>query len=224
MRVYASLLLCVLLVELVISEYSQGPLFLHQKRIQKNIVKSAGSTLRLNCEASGTPTPNITWYKDGLSPLPRRLTPTKSKKWSLVLEDLVSGDSGEYTCKVCNEVGCKDLTFKVEVTERSHNTPRLLKKLEDVTAKIGDRVQFKCEFDSDTKPFIMWMKTSNAHCSFTDSEDCDADLLQKSYDGRKDPEVYEIASVHRYDEGWYACIGANSMGSTASKAYLKVSS
>jgi hypothetical protein len=34
--------------------------------------------------------------------------------------------------------------------------------------------------------------------------------------------VYEIRNVTYQDEGWYACIAANSLGRTAAKAYLKV--
>ncbi|XP_028141177.1 fibroblast growth factor receptor-like 1 isoform X2 [Diabrotica virgifera virgifera] len=227
MRAYASLLLCFLLVELVTSEitFIEGPVFKHHRSHKKHIVKSSGSTLRLSCDASGTPTPNITWYKDGLSPLPRRLTPIKTYKWTLVLEDMEKEDAGKYTCKVCNEVGCKDLQFDVEVNEREQNKPRLVKELHNMTVEIGDRVQLKCEFDSETKPFIMWMKTSDSHCTFGEKEECDnVDMLQKSYDGRKNPEVYEISRVRRHDEGWYACIGSNTLGATVSKAYLKVTS
>jgi hypothetical protein len=46
-------------------------------------------------------------------------------------------------------------------------------------------------------------------------------VVQKSGD-TENPEVYEIRNVTYQDEGWYACIAANSLGRTAAKAYLKV--
>lgn len=33
----------------------------------------------------------------------------------LHIEDVVTNDSGNYTCVVCNIVGCIDYTYKVEV-------------------------------------------------------------------------------------------------------------
>lgn len=68
----------------------------------------------LKCRAGGNPTPNITWLKDGM--FPKRLYGEfKQNHWSLTLEDLVTEDKGNYTCIVCNEAGCINYTYKLDV-------------------------------------------------------------------------------------------------------------
>lgn len=63
---------------------------------------------------TGNPEPNITWTKDGSAP-DRNLGSIRSGRWSLILEDLVVSDSGNYTCIVCNLCGCINFTFKVDI-------------------------------------------------------------------------------------------------------------
>lgn len=84
------------------------------KSMQQIIVKPAGNMAQLKCRAGGNPTPNITWLKDGKSPK-RFLGEFKQNHWSLTLEDLVPEDKGNYTCIVCNEAGCINYTYKLDV-------------------------------------------------------------------------------------------------------------
>jgi hypothetical protein len=65
----------------------------------------------------GNPEPNITWTKDGLPPH-RHLGSIRNGRWSLILEDLVVSDSGNYTCIVCNLCGCINFTYKVDIIGR----------------------------------------------------------------------------------------------------------
>lgn len=83
--------------------------------MQKLVVKPAGNMVRLTCKAGGIPPPNITWYRDDRSPPKRELGDIKINHWSLTLEDTVTNDKGNYTCVVCNVVGCINFTFFVDV-------------------------------------------------------------------------------------------------------------
>jgi len=77
-------------------------------------VKPAGGMVRLKCPSVGNPRPNITWLKNNGEPK-RDLGTVIRTKWTLRLEDLVTKDSGNYTCIVCNYLGCINHTFKVDV-------------------------------------------------------------------------------------------------------------
>lgn len=77
-------------------------------------MKPAGSTITLRCKAGGHPTPNITWLKNEEEPR-RQLGEFKIQHWTLSMEDVVTSDSGRYTCMVCNELGCIHFTYIVEV-------------------------------------------------------------------------------------------------------------
>lgn len=63
---------------------------------------------------TGNPSPNITWTKNGAPP-ERHLGSVHYGRWSMMLEDLVTTDSGNYTCIVCNAYGCINFTFKIEI-------------------------------------------------------------------------------------------------------------
>lgn len=78
------------------------------------IVKPAGNMLKIRCPYVGNPQPNITWLKDNKAP-ERAVGPVLINKWTLRVEDLVVSDGGNYTCIVCNILGCINHTFKVDV-------------------------------------------------------------------------------------------------------------
>lgn len=77
-------------------------------------IKPTGLTLNLKCKAGGHPAPNITWYKDN-QVLTSHLGRIQFDHWSLILEKLVSGDSGNYKCLVCNVLGCIAFNYTVDV-------------------------------------------------------------------------------------------------------------
>ncbi|XP_044256140.1 fibroblast growth factor receptor homolog 1-like isoform X2 [Tribolium madens] len=189
----------------------KAPYWINPKKMSKMQVKPAGNMVNLKCKAGGNPTPNITWYKDDKPPK-RQLGDIRYQHWSLTLEDLVTGDTGDYTCVVCNELGCINFTYRVDVIERYHNKPVLTHPLENTTAVVGTSINLTCTFLADLNPFIQWTR---------EYPNKSAVVVQKSGD-TDNPEVYEINNVTYQDEGWYVCIAANSLGQTASKGYLKV--
>ena len=101
------------------TELRTKPKFTKMDQMHKICVKPAGNMVKLKCPAEGNPNPNITWTKDGLPPT-RHLGTIRYFRWSIVLEDLVTDDAGNYTCTVCNTEGCIDFTFKVDVMGK-HN-------------------------------------------------------------------------------------------------------
>ncbi|XP_068917428.1 fibroblast growth factor receptor homolog 1-like isoform X11 [Tenebrio molitor] len=193
------------------TENPKAPYFVNPKKMSKIEIRPAGHMINLKCKAGGHPTPNITWYKNGSLPK-RQLGEIWYQHWALILEDVVTDDTGNYTCVVCNELGCINYTYNVEVVERYHNKPIVTHPIENSTVVVGSSVNLTCLFLSDLNPYIQWTREF-ANKSVV--------VVQKSGD-TENPEVYEIRNVTYQDEGWYACIAANSLGRTAAKAYLKV--
>jgi len=68
----------------------------------------AGSTARLECAASGQPTPEIAWQKDGGDDFPaareRRMHVMPSDDVFFIVE-VKSEDQGVYTCTAKNDAG-----------------------------------------------------------------------------------------------------------------------
>ena len=77
------------------------------------LIHNEGDNVDLRCEATGTPTPNLTWFKDG-----RELT--SSNHVTVVgrrvqLHSLRHGDAGVYTCTFKNIIGSASHTIKLVV-------------------------------------------------------------------------------------------------------------
>ncbi|KAK9496951.1 hypothetical protein O3M35_012851 [Rhynocoris fuscipes] len=196
-------------------EKPMAPSFFKPDKMHKVVAKPAGNMLRLKCLSIGNPIPNITWFKNGAVPK-RNLGSVKYNKWSLMLEDLVTSDSGNYTCRVCNEFGCIEYTFKVFVQERMHHRPILTQAPKNQTLLIGTSGEFWCKVLSDLHPHVRWFK------GFINSNTTNYDNLVKAGNDDKDPEKLELHNVTHEDEGWYTCIAGNSLGLTYSSAYLHV--
>jgi hypothetical protein len=204
------------------TENPKAPYFVNPKKMSKIEIKPAGHMLNLKCQAGGHPTPNITWYKNGSLPK-RQLGEIRYQHWALILKDVVTDDTGNYTCIVCNELGCINYTYNVEVVERFPSKPYIKDGYpQNITVLVNTTATFECpQVIADLEPFLQWVRIFNVTEVYENSTDINGTLLQKSGD-TENPEVYEIRNVTYQDEGWYACIAANSLGRTAAKAYLKV--
>ncbi|XP_014213491.1 fibroblast growth factor receptor homolog 1-like [Copidosoma floridanum] len=183
-------------------------------------MKPAGTSLRLRCQVTGNPQPNITWYKNGAEP--RRSSGTvEMKKYNLKLEDAVMEDSGNYTCVLCNPLGCISHSFKVDVVESVQAPPILTEAPKNMTVLVGSNVNFTCSFLSDTHRHLEWYH--GYHVTFdTLNKTEDSLKVEVKTAGELNPEVLEIHNVTERDEGWYTCIVQNTLGEAFSSAYLQV--
>ncbi|XP_011254082.1 fibroblast growth factor receptor homolog 1 isoform X2 [Camponotus floridanus] len=193
------------------------PVFNKTDEMHATVVKPAGSTMRLRCLSTGNPRPNITWLKNNEEPR-RDLGTAIRTKWSLRLEDLVTKDSGNYTCIVCNHLGCINYTYKVDIIERFPHKPYINEDFpKNVTALVNSIVTFRCPIVSDLEPYIQWVKVAEYP---GDQEDPPKGPLLKA--GGENPEELKLYNVTEKDEGWYTCIAQNTLGETFSSAYLRV--
>nr|CAD7259589.1 unnamed protein product [Timema shepardi] len=137
---------------------TMAPKFVRPDKMHYVVAKPAGNMLRLKCPAEGNPSPNITWFKNGEVP-DRALGSIHYGRWSLMLEDLITQDSGNYTCIVCNVYDCINFTFKVDIIERFPSKPYIRDGYpHNVTALVNSSVKLECPPISDLEPYIQWLR------------------------------------------------------------------
>ncbi|EDO49552.1 predicted protein, partial [Nematostella vectensis] len=104
--------------ELHIKEKQQAPLFLDEKVSQEKFSLPQGQEMNKSFTVTGSPTPHITWYKDG-EPLDdtRRIDiRSRGNVYYLGILNLKPEDAGTYTCEAGNRIGAAYRSFEVDVT------------------------------------------------------------------------------------------------------------
>uniref|UniRef100_A0A182QYK6 receptor protein-tyrosine kinase n=1 Tax=Anopheles farauti TaxID=69004 RepID=A0A182QYK6_9DIPT len=195
----------------------RAPVFTKPEQMSKLIPKPSGNMVRLRCPADGYPKPNITWTKNEL-PIVRTMGQVKKVNWAIVLEDLVPNDTGNYTCLVCNRVGCIQFTTTLDVNDRFPARPHFKESPKNVTALVNTTAIFRCPILSDLEPHIQWVKLPSVE-NLTVPLPENVTSLERHPDN---PEVLTLHNVTHSDEGWYTCIAANSLGASFESAYLTV--
>ena len=86
----------------------------------------ASHSIRLKCQATGTPPLKYTWLKDGMEMPRRRMDPhLNTSIWYLKLKHLMPIDSGKYTCIVSNPYGSINHTYTLQVVGEFSKTKML---------------------------------------------------------------------------------------------------
>ncbi|XP_014364260.2 fibroblast growth factor receptor homolog 1 isoform X2 [Papilio machaon] len=204
-----------------------APKFKHPSKMFNMDMKPAGSSIRLKCAADGNPTPNITWFKNNGTPIMRTYFQPSYGKWSMTLDELTKADNGNYTCLVCNELGCINHTVILHIQERYPSKPYIKEGYPgNVTVLVNDTVKLSCPPVSDLEPYSYWIRPSNYSLKDAEVGPSDAPIpagdVIESEDPSDKPEQLTIFNVTKEDEGWYVCVALNTLGNTTAKGYLSV--
>ncbi|KAI5644805.1 protein tyrosine kinase domain-containing protein [Phthorimaea operculella] len=216
-----------------------APRFKHPSKLYNMDMKPAGNSIRMKCAAEGNPSPNITWYKNNGQPITRPYFPPQYGKWAVQLEELTKADDGNYTCLVCNELGCINHTVALRIQERLYAKPVLTHGAVNQTVVLGETARFSCGFLSDMHPYVFWMYFAKDELLYHDvgtdtdsvegnaSKDelviyADKSKIKSSQNVTDKPEQLTLYNVTKEDEGWYVCVALNSLGNTTAKGYLTV--
>ncbi|KAH8334890.1 hypothetical protein KR074_000800 [Drosophila pseudoananassae] len=189
------------------------PTWRNPKKMSALYTGPSGSMVSLNCDAFGNPKPNITWYRNGTSEWTRSYHSVKRKRYSLTMGDLVPDDSGNYTCKVCNVMGCIRFETQVLVTNRVNHKPILTLPPSNLTLLVNSSGEMECNYLSDltsTKAWIFIQCQAMTNCS-----------KNRTVMGLGQDKL-TFVNVTEEQEGWYWCVNTNSLGRTNASAYLRV--
>uniref|UniRef100_A0A1A8BJR0 Neural cell adhesion molecule L1 n=1 Tax=Nothobranchius kadleci TaxID=1051664 RepID=A0A1A8BJR0_NOTKA len=162
------------------------------KRVPESQIYAPGENVRLDCEAKGTPTPVMSWTINGtpLSATDKEPRRSVTGNTSLILKDVIFGDTAIYQCQASNKHGTILTNTYVYVIELP---PQILtedRKLYQVTE--GQSVQMDCETFGSPKPKVMWDRETSSLLA-----DPRVNLLTSG--------ELQIFDVTHDDKGFYTC-------------------
>ncbi|XP_019718321.1 hemicentin-1 isoform X1 [Hippocampus comes] len=167
-----------------------------------NIVKMSaevGAEVVLPCEAQGSPTPLVTWNRNGHPIPPVTAGFTVLPSGSLKITDVRLIDSKLYTCTAENPAGNVSLSYNlhIQAKPRIQPAPPLLKAL------VGQTVTLPCVVQGEPSPEVNWFHNGLPV-------------------GIKDTSPFRIQHVSMADKGTYQCVARNSAGQETLEIMLEI--
>ncbi|KAM3964234.1 LOW QUALITY PROTEIN: immunoglobulin superfamily member turtle [Aphomia sociella] len=175
------------------------------------IYVNLGDAIILNCQAEGTPTPEILWYKDANPVEPSGTVGIFNDGTELRISNIRHEDIGDYTCIARNGEGQVSHTARVIIAGGAVITmpPTNQTKLE------GEKVQFSCEAKAlPGNVTVKWFREG--------APVAEVAALETRVTIRRDGALV-INPVAADDSGQYLCEVSNGIGDPQSaSAYLNV--
>lgn len=174
-----------------------------------NLTVRAGGTARLECGATGQPTPTVSWQKDGGDDFPaareRRMHVMPTDDVFFVV-GLKAADSGVYTCTARSRAGVVRANATLIVLE----APAFVRPMRSKQVAAGDTAVLECLSSGSPKPRLTWLKdgaplvTTERHFLVAEAQ------------------LLVITDSRPSDSGQYACEMTNTLGIERGLSLLKV--
>ncbi|KAL0267074.1 UNVERIFIED_CONTAM: hypothetical protein PYX00_009440 [Menopon gallinae] len=175
------------------------------------IYVNLGDAIILNCQAEGTPTPEILWYKDANPVEPSATIGIFNDGTELRISNIRHEDIGDYTCIARNGEGQISHTARVIIAGGAviMVPPTNQTKLE------GEKVQFSCEAKAlPGNVTVKWLRENVPIMEVAS--------LETRVTTRRDGSLI-VNPVNADDSGLYTCEVSNGIGEPQSaSAYLNV--
>ncbi|XP_029473326.1 LOW QUALITY PROTEIN: hemicentin-1 [Rhinatrema bivittatum] len=161
------------------------------------------------CDASGAPSPIITWYKDEVQVVESNVLQILQNGRILKLLKAVPSDSGRYTCRAINIAGSSEKLFNIDV----HVPPTIAGAVipSEVNVALSKEIRLECKVKGTPFPAIQWFKDGKP-LFFGDSN---YELLSKG-------QILQIKSSRLSDRGRYQCSATNTAGKQTKEIKLNV--
>ncbi|XP_069497466.1 hemicentin-1 isoform X2 [Ambystoma mexicanum] len=164
--------------------------------------------LELECHATGTPPPTITWLKDGRPVEKSDRLKTLQNGHKLLIPQAQMADTGRYQCVATNAAGKHEREFDVTV-----HAPPTIKSTEppERAVVIYKSMTLQCIASGIPNPSITWLKdgrpvnTAEGHIGLESS-------------GR----ILKISKALLEDAGRYTCVATNAAGEAQNHVQLHV--
>ncbi|KAM4711658.1 leucine-rich repeats and immunoglobulin-like domains protein 3 isoform 1-T1 [Anableps anableps] len=169
----------------------------------------AGAMARLECAATGHPSPQIAWQKDGGTDFPA----ARERRMHVMPEDdvfFIAGvkteDIGVYSCTAQNTAGVISANATLTVLE----TPYFLRSLMDRTVAKGETAVLQCIAGGSPPPRLNWTK-----------DDSPLVVTERHFFAAAN-QLLIIVDAAEADAGKYTCEMSNALGTERGDVHLAV--
>ncbi|XP_043557341.1 neural cell adhesion molecule 2-like isoform X1 [Chiloscyllium plagiosum] len=189
------------------------PPVIHVPKRSVNATADRQESVTLTCTATGSPEPDISWYRDG------RLIEDDDKYVSkrsteLTIRNIAQEDTGAYICRATNKAGTVEEQLSVKVFVPPHIT-----LLKNETATENGHVVITCDADGDPTPSISWSRFDN-RSSFPDEEKIPNGRIEVRR--QKGTSSLHIRNIKPSDSGAYHCEATSPIGQDEKSMHLDI--
>ncbi|KRX57456.1 Neural cell adhesion molecule 1, partial [Trichinella sp. T9] len=174
------------------------------------------SQAHLLCTATGTPSPEISWLKDGHRIVPDKKYEINSQSGEMVINDVDSEDAGIYTCQAENSVESTTETVNLDVFLLPKVAP-----MSDVKVKKGDNMELVCKFSGGKPMSVVWKHNDMI---FEEPVDGFESNIPERYavHAQEDSLTLHVFQLELNDSGVFECVATNKAGSTSASLTVSV--
>ncbi|NXL89730.1 HMCN1 protein, partial [Alectura lathami] len=161
----------------------------------------------MDCAASGSPSPSVTWQKDGhlLAEDDKHILLSNGRRLQIVNSQIT--DTGRYVCVVENIAGSAKKYFNLNV----HVPPSVVgANPENLTVVVNNFISLTCEVTGFPPPDLSWLKNGKPI-----SLNANTFIVPGA-------RTLQIPRAKLSDDGEYTCIASNQAGESQKKSFLTV--
>ncbi|XP_063792751.1 hemicentin-2 [Pseudophryne corroboree] len=166
-------------------------------------------SVELKCEAKGSPSPSITWFKDKRPIVSSPTATYKESGRSLQLSRVQLSDAGTYTCRANNHAGTVEKSYLLEVYVAPHIDGGGVKPV-SIKSVLGRPLDLECSATGHPPPVLSWLKDGLMVT--------ERDGLQIKDGGR----TLSLAAVTESSQGTFACVAISLAGESTLQYSVEV--
>ncbi|XP_077198557.1 neural cell adhesion molecule 2 isoform X4 [Paroedura picta] len=179
-----------------------------------NATADRGEAVTLFCRASGSPEPEISWYRKGKLTEENEKYILRGSSTELTIRDIKNTDAGPYNCEAKNKAGkVMNQTFLQVFVQ-----PQII-QLRNETAFENGQATLVCEAEGEPAPEITWKRAIDGITFSEGDKSPDGRIEVKGQHGRSS---LHIKDVKLSDSGRYDCEAASRIGGHQKSMYLDI--
>ncbi|CAG4950620.1 unnamed protein product [Parnassius apollo] len=184
------------------------------RRLQDVTAREGDVDVEFTVDVNAYPEPKVQWYFGDVEITEKKSVYTRVDNGSthkLILKEVSAELSGQYSCKVSNELGADSCQATFTVNRK----PRITKSLVDMTVDAGQTLKLEVEVEGCPEPKVKWYK---------DGKEVTTDARIKIERDTKRLENYNltVTLIKEEDGGEYEVRAENEMGSVSSKSTVTI--